>query len=1513
MKQKENCTMTGTEIRRTLHAGNSYVQAGRGVASRRGQVGALRCRALFFQCVISVALTFSAAAAPEVCTWTGKGADSSWHNADNWDKGVPVSGVIAAFTNAVTVQVNPDGSTYSYSKGPQVSGFRISGGNVTLKCGGSDTRIRFFASGESDDCFVDVAEGCVFLINNGSPYGYATDGADLVKTGCGEFYLNFVFGTGIKDLEIREGVFRYNNDYPGSGTITGRYIVRNGATLINQATNNRMFFGDGKVVQVDKGGTVNLSGMTGAGRGASYKVYFAGEGDIINIGSSSNYFVFNGENDQGELTDFTGTFNGYVAWKPTKAEINQAGIRFNMGGGQLKIPADTEMNDVYIDCEDFNGQYFMRKNEFGQIVQPFVEKQGPFQIVIKGGHADFEGGLFPAGQVTVLQTGGLVTADPMACTRGTGVYSEREMPYVMSGGHLVSRGNQGFRTYSFGADLSGDAVCDLIDGPAAYGPHTMSYSSGIEYRIRLRDQALVNANNLHLAGYGPGSGATIELAGGTLSISNVLGFHTDAVSLGRIPADFAGRIIFDGGVLQSPKSGSYRWPLPAGYQVSDANFTTYVRAGGGTFDLPYESISGALDYVSPIVSDVEGGKDGGIRLTGNGKLNLSRMVTIAGPVAVDSGRLANSVADQSAFGTGDIRIGCGELVVGNSSVTVVAASDDGAALTYGNGATLGVTGKGIAIGGLRREGHGVLFVAQDGFDAAFGTGTDIKVDGGVANNPVTGLIAQPVFAETPTAKDGSTKTAGVLGFVAYDSQNGIVRSPATAGIPVDSSEQSVCEVFGERLQLDRNARVGALAVYGPSSKGFDGGLEIANGATLTIGNGAGTIAPLLINNLVVEGRQRDGTGACTIQGGTIDFGAAEGVIAMNARYLNIGIWDPMEIGSTLAGSGGITFASSWTDTGASSLRAIDILGANTYSGGTWVENTSVRISQPTGFGQTTGAVTAEGNSSQGGRVVIRADYSGDTFGYPLVLSGVGPQATRGVQTGTKYQYVSPAEDGAFAAQKSVAVVGGVTLAGDARIFAGGAATLDVQSVISGRGTLEICGSGIVRFSANNTYDGLTVVNGATLEVSADGRIPGVVQLMNGAKIRFVGCLKPDGLEIRGDGDIEYASLSGDGDFVKDDEGDTLMSGTSDYAGATVVNAGTLHLGPYAGADELPFASQVTLRFDATKVDTMVRTGDQLVTKWSDADGRSRDVISANNASAPIYDADAFSGMGGVRFASDHVTALRNTEGYSSTCCDVGSIFAVIRVGDADSAASRTWNETPLLGWFNWVDGIRQPQGIRIAGPGKWAHTELCEGAQISVDGERSDDFVFGKDMALGVTMASQAYIPISLGELNLTYDNINDAFSGVIGEVIAYSRPLGSEESMLVEQYLMRKWNVSGAKRQNVLPATTTLSVAGGAALDLAGAEQALASMDVSGGLYNSTETLAKLILNQGVSDIREGASVDGTNLYLRLNPGAKIDLHGGTLTVDYFKGDKTDIINGQFQVRIRDYGVIGGTVITVR
>ena len=114
------------------------------------------------------------------------------------------------------------------------------------------------------------------------------------------------------------------------------------------------------------------------------------------------------------------------------------------------------------------------------------------------------------------------------------------------------------------------------------------------------------------------------------------------------------------------------------------------------------------------------------------------------------------------------------------------------------------------------------------------------------------------------------------------------------------------------------------------------------------------------------------------------------------------------------------------------------------------------------------------------------------------------------------------------------------------------ADMEFSKVISGDGKVEKIGSNSLRFTGNNTYKGITTIDGGYLYVgwySTTGSIDGDINIINGS------------LAFLRSNDYTYSGvISGGGRLIKHGSEKLILTGTNTYQGGTYIQDGTLQIG-----------------------------------------------------------------------------------------------------------------------------------------------------------------------------------------------------------------------------------------------------------------------------------------------------------------------------------------------------------------
>ena len=147
-----------------------------------------------------------------------------------------------------------------------------------------------------------------------------------------------------------------------------------------------------------------------------------------------------------------------------------------------------------------------------------------------------------------------------------------------------------------------------------------------------------------------------------------------------------------------------------------------------------------------------------------------------------------------------------------------------------------------------------------------------------------------------------------------------------------------------------------------------------------------------------------------------------------------------------------------------------------------------------------------------------------------------------------------------------------------------------SGVITGTGTVNKTGAGLLALSANNTYTGVTTVSAGTLQISGAG------SLGSGS---YAG-----GIALGAGAMFQYSSsafqrltgvISGAGSLVKDTSTSTLMLGTefvpltNTYSGGTTLSAGRIYMTPLN--DSLLGTGTVTLNGGTLHFDRVALSND----------------------------------------------------------------------------------------------------------------------------------------------------------------------------------------------------------------------------------------------------------------------------------------------------------------------------------
>ena len=661
--------------------------------------------------------------------------------------------------------------------------------------------------------------------------------------------------------------------------------------------------------------------------------------------------------------------------------------------------------------------------------------------------------------------------------------------------------------------------------------------------------------------------------GGTLALSE----------LGTLGAE-AGTTAISGGTLNFGGTTQVQAVLnQSGGTVSSGiiNVGTYGLTGGTLAVDGTVNAQTSFDLVNGIVEGTLTGA-GMLNKTGEGTVVLAGINSYTGGTTIDSGTLVLSELGTLGAETGTTTINGGTLDLGTTTQAQAALNQSGGVVSNGtmNVGTYGLTGGILAVdgvvnaatafvlnagdiqgslvgtGALTKTGDGTVVLAgvnsytggtvvDAGILAVTGAGTLGAEEGITSVNGGTLDLGTTTQVQTALNQSGGTIANGTVNVNAYNLTGGTL---AVGGIVNAGTAFTVAAgtVDGTLTGTGALTKVGDGTVVLAGDNSYTGGTTILGGI-LALGNGGETGSVLsditndgvLIvnhsNGLTIEGVisgtgmfVQAGTGvtnlaavnnysggtlitAGTLAGTATSFGT--GAIVNNATLI-IDQTEDATFANTLGGIG------SFVKTGTSTVTFI---AANTYTGGTTVEEGTLALAGSGTLGAPAGTTTVNGGV---------LDFGGTT----QIQSAL--QQTGGIVTGGTIKV------------HTYGLAGG-TLAADATVNAATGfevAAGQIDGTLTGTGALTKTTDGVAVLTGTNSYTGGTTIAAGTLALGNGGATGGVS-----------GNIANNGvLTINHSNDVTIAgAISGSGAVTQVGSGLTTLAGMNSYTGGTTIANGTL--------------------------------------------------------------------------------------------------------------------------------------------------------------------------------------------------------------------------------------------------------------------------------------------------------------------------------------------------------------------
>jgi autotransporter-associated beta strand protein len=617
---------------------------------------------------------------------------------------------------------------------------------------------------------------------------------------------------------------------------------------------------------------------------------------------------------------------------------------------------------------------------------------------------------------------------------------------------------------------------------------------------------IVDANNTFaLAQVITGTGGLTKLGNGTLELdaantyagNTTLGAGT--LSLGNVDALSSGTLIVSGGLLASSQDLSLA--ATGGVGVDNNILLNGPLTVDGSNDL---ALTGVISGASKL-----------IKTGSNSTLELTGTNTYSGGTDLNAGDLV--VGSDTALGTGELRTAAGTqldssqaVVLGNQvqltgPLTVVGSND----LTFGdtvtgsgslikNGAASLTLSDGNSYSGGTTLNAGNLLVGANG---ALGSG-GLIVNGGALDSTAPATLNNAITLNTDLDVLGSNNLT--LGGV-ISGNGGVVKAgPAVLTLSGNNTYSG-----------DTDLNAGTLVVGNNNALGT-GDLNAANGTTLdsssavTLANDvnlAGNVTIAGSNDLTLNG-QVSGSGSLS------KFGLAELVLNSPNTY-----------------SGGTTL-----DGGTLVVGNNNALG----SGDLTVTGNAALDTNQTGLVLTNGIDLQAALTSTGSNPLT---LSGDiTGGGSLIKNGSGLLTLSGDNT---YSGGTTVNAGSLAGDSN-SLQGNISTAASTSVIFNQGSTGTYSGILSGSGALVKSGIGNLILSGVNTYTGGTAITAGSLTGNSTS-LQGNIQIGTGTSLIF----------DQGVNGTYSGSLSGNGDLIKQGNGNLNLTGTSTIGGSTIINNGAL--------------------------------------------------------------------------------------------------------------------------------------------------------------------------------------------------------------------------------------------------------------------------------------------------------------------------------------------------------------------
>jgi fibronectin-binding autotransporter adhesin len=707
------------------------------------------------------------------------------------------------------------------------------------------------------------------------------------------------------------------------------------------------------------------------------------------------------------------------------------------------------------------------------------------------------------------------------------------------------------RTLANNFSIEGALFVGGTDAITLNGALSNAGAGGFVYKVGSNDLRL-NGDNIGLT--------SVRLASGNLIVGSNTALGADAMSTENAAA-----------LTRALVAGVDNLVLANGIVVSVSPMT--IDTGAFTMTLNGNLAGNALVTKIGAGTLVLGGaastKTGGFTVDNGVVVATSNTAfgDAAGTLTLANGTTLRSGAADLTIANG-LSIGNATVDTNGNSFTLSGVVGGAGTLTKASAGTLVLNGANTYAGGTSLNAG----IVRIGANSALGTGT-LTMAGGTTLTSGAGVTATNAISisggvtfDTTTASLGLGGVISGSGGFTKTGANGLTLSGAntfTGNIALNASAIAVsgASALGDAANVLQMANGTALGLFNGST--VANAITTTTAANFTLVSGAATVSGAITGNALLT---LAGSGALTLSGangysggtdvlsGTIVVGnntafGTGSVTMANGTALGVtgdgfNVANGISIGNVTVGTGANTFtlggvvsgAGLLTKTGAGNLI---LNGANTYTGGTALNDGTITVGTSTALG--TGTLAMANNTNL------------------------------------------------FAGAANLALANAVTTAGTAVINSNGQ-VMTLGGAISGAGSITKNGAGILRLSGANSYAGGTTLNVGNIIVDTSTALGTGTLAMASNTFLTAGAADLDlanAITTAGVGTINVSGalsttlggvISGAGSITKTGSGTLVLNGANTYAGGTALNTGTIRIGHATalGGGTLTMAGTTTL-------------------------------------------------------------------------------------------------------------------------------------------------------------------------------------------------------------------------------------------------------------------------------------------------------------------------------------------------